>query len=360
VNADEKFMKIALGLARRGLGNVAPNPAVGCLIVKNDIIIGSGWTQPGGRPHAETEALAEAGCDAEGSTVYVTLEPCSHFGEAPPCAEALISAKVSKVVCAITDPDRRVSGRGFQMLREAGIKVAENILNEEAAFTNRGFFTTKTAGRPHVTHKIASTIDAKIATASGESKWITGDHARKYGHYLRATHDAILVGVNTIIADDPALDCRIGGLEEFSPRPVILDSQLRTPASARVFKSGTPLIFFDGERATRGQHSALTEAGAELISLNSTRDIPALCTELGKRGITRLLVEGGSQVIGSFLKANCVDEIAHFSAPKVIGSDGIAAIADLGLAELRKAPQFKLRNTRRLGADLLAWYTKAE
>jgi diaminohydroxyphosphoribosylaminopyrimidine deaminase/5-amino-6-(5-phosphoribosylamino)uracil reductase len=360
VNADEKFMKIALGLAKRGLGNVAPNPAVGCLVVKDDVIIASGWTQPGGRPHAETEALTEAGHDAEGSTVYVTLEPCSHFGQTPPCAGALITAKVSKVVCAITDPDRRVSGRGIQMLREAGIEVVENILQEEAAYTNSGFFTTKTEGRPYVTVKIASTIDAKIATASGESKWITGESARKYGHYMRATHDAILVGVNTIIADDPTLDCRIEGMEEFSPRPVILDSQLRTPTSARVFKRGSPLIFYDGERASGERHSMLTKAGAELICLTNTRDIPELCTELAKRGITRLLLEGGSQVIGSFLKANCVDEIAHFSAPKVIGIEGIAAIADLGLAELRKAPQFKLRNTRRLGADLLAWYTKAE
>jgi diaminohydroxyphosphoribosylaminopyrimidine deaminase/5-amino-6-(5-phosphoribosylamino)uracil reductase len=355
----EKYMKIALGLAKRGLGNVAPNPAVGCLIVMDDVIRGAGWTQPGGRPHAETEALAMAGDAARGATAYVTLEPCSHRGKTGPCAEALIKAGVKSVYCAVGDPDERVSGRGIELLEKAGITVQLGLLADTAKAVNNGFLKTKQKARPHITLKTAMSIDGKIATSSGESKWITGPEARMYGHMLRAKHDAILVGIGTVLADDPTLDCRVEGLEIQSPRIVVLDSDLRTPRDSNVLQQ-SPIIICSSLNASAEKIEILSSKGAQVCQLNDTRDLTSVCDTLVEQGITRLLVEGGGQVNAAFLEAGLVDEHMVFTAPKVIGAEGIPAIAGMGLAELGQAPHFNLQRKRQLGADLLACYLKAE
>src|SRR5580700_4659831 len=232
---DLGHMRTALGLARRGLGNTWPNPAVGCVIVKDGRVVGRGWTQKGGRPHAETEALARAGKGAKGATAYVSLEPCSHHGKTPPCAEALIAAGVSRVVAAVEDPDPRVSGRGIARLRAAGIAVEAGLCAAEAAELNAGFFCRVAQGRPLVTLKLAASLDGRIATPTGKSRWITGPAARERAHLLRAAHDAVLIGTGTALADDPQLTCRLPGLEARSPVRIVIDRTLRLPATLRLF-----------------------------------------------------------------------------------------------------------------------------
>ena len=359
----EKYMRLALALARRGLGTVAPNPAVGCLLVKDGQIVGRGWTQPGGRPHAETEALAMAGASARGAIAYVTLEPCSHHGQTPPCADALIKAGVARVVAAIDDKDPRVSGRGLARLREAGIEVVAGILKDEAAEINEGFFLSVTEKRPLFSAKSATSIDGRIAVSSGHSKWITGPEARHYGHMLRAQHDAILIGIGTLIADDPMLDCRTDGLQHRSPVPVILDSQLRTPITAKLVKQAQKnglLIICNEASVHSAKAEALQAAGVKLLAVADTRNLPEVAEALTKQGLTRVLIEGGGTVIGAFLKAGLCDRLHHFQAGKLLGGDGIAAIGPLGLAQVSEAPHLTLEQVRQVGADLLATYRKAE
>lgn len=353
---DEDWMRVALGLARRGLGNVAPNPAVGCIIVKDGVVVGRGWTQPGGRPHAETEALAMAGTGAAGATAFVSLEPCAHTGQTGPCAEALVAAGVARVVVGACDPDPRVAGRGISILEKAGVDVASGILETECETLNRGFLSRVSSGRPTFTLKSATSIDGKIALASGESKWITGPRARTFGHMLRARHDAILVGVGTILADDPALTCRIDGLQAFSPRPIILDSDLRTPVSAKVLQAGNAIIM------TRKGNDAASHraAGATVLELGESVSPSAVSAALADADINSVLIEGGARVSASFLAENLIDEIYHFSAGKLIGSDGLGAVGELGLASLDSAPHFMLKSFRRIGPDMLATYMKSE
>lgn len=355
-------MRSALALAARGLGNVAPNPAVGCLIVKDGLLVGRGWTQPGGRPHAETEALQQAGQKARGATAYVTLEPCAHQGKTPPCASALIEAGVARVVIAIGDSDKRVSGKGIKMLREAGIAVTEDILSDEASQLNAGFFLTIAEQRPLFSLKIATSIDGKIATSSGESKWITGSDARRFGHMLRAQHDAILVGSNTVVMDDPDLTCRIEGLAAASPMRVVLDGGLRTPADARLFRTAgqTPVVIVARtEMQNSGRHADLAKVGAECVFVKDTKDLRAVSEALVDRGVTRVLVEGGAQIHASFLRASLCDYLFHFTAAKLIGGDGLGAVGDIGLAELKDAPHLKLVHHKRVGEDFLATYRNA-
>ncbi|WP_262691526.1 bifunctional diaminohydroxyphosphoribosylaminopyrimidine deaminase/5-amino-6-(5-phosphoribosylamino)uracil reductase RibD [Kordiimonas aestuarii] len=358
---DEKHMKIALGLARRGLGMVAPNPAVGCVIVKDNLIVGQGFTQRGGRPHAETVALAQAGDRALGATAYVTLEPCSHTGHTGPCAQALITAGISRAVCATGDPDPRVSGRGFDMLRAAGIRVDVGAGQVEAARINAGFFLKVREGRPLFTLKMASSMDGRIALANGESKWITGPEARACGHLLRAQHDAILIGVGTALADDPALDCRLPGLEDRSPTRIVLDRRLRISADSTLVETARnipTLVLCQSADAQKQQR--LESAGVEVMQLNDLSDMMSVATALGERGLTRVLVEGGGQVHASFLKSGLADRVEHFTAPKLIGGDGKAMTADLGLASLGDALHLTCKSIRPLGADMLASYEKPE
>ena len=359
----KKWMKAALALAKRGLGSVAPNPSVGCLIVKDDILIGRGWTKPGGRPHAETCALEFAGEAAKGATAYVTLEPCSHIGETPPCAEALIAAGIKQAVVAIEDPDPRVSGRGIAALRNAGIPTTVGVMEAEAHKVNAGFFLKNIASRPLFTLKIAGSLDGKIATSSGESKWITAQKSRDYGHLVRAQHDAILVGINTVIADNPTLTCRIEGLECKSPVAVVLDSRLRIPLDCQLVRKAEerPLYIVCNEAAIESDTARkLTAAGACLLAVPDTRDINSIGKRLAKQGFTRVLVEGGGQVLASFVAARHCDSLLVFTAGKIIGADGLPSMGPLALAHLGDAPHLTLEGYRKLGPDLLATYSNAE
>ncbi|WP_417451711.1 bifunctional diaminohydroxyphosphoribosylaminopyrimidine deaminase/5-amino-6-(5-phosphoribosylamino)uracil reductase RibD [Kordiimonas sp.] len=358
---DQQYMKTALGLARRGLGIVAPNPAVGCVLVKDGVIVGRGFTRKGGRPHAETVALAQAGVRARGATAYVTLEPCSHTGQTGPCAEALIRTGVARVVCATGDPDPRVSGRGFDMLRTAGITVDVGVGQAEANRINAGFFLSKREGRPLFTLKMASSMDGRIALASGESKWITGPEARAYGHLLRAQHDAILVGIGTALADDPALDCRLSGLDERSPTRIVLDRSLRLGTDSKLVKTGASIpTLIVCETTDKAKKQRIEDAGPIVITLDNLGDMASVAKALGARGLTRVLVEGGGQVHASFLRAGLADRVEHFIAPRLIGGDGRPMTGNLGLASLGGAPHLTCTSIRRFGADILASYEKPE
>nr|WP_092617449.1 bifunctional diaminohydroxyphosphoribosylaminopyrimidine deaminase/5-amino-6-(5-phosphoribosylamino)uracil reductase RibD [Roseospirillum parvum] len=354
-------MVAALGLAARGLGRVAPNPAVGCVLVDPaGRVVGRGWTQPGGRPHAETEALARAGERARGATAYVTLEPCSHHGKTPPCADALIAAGVARVVVACADPDPRVCGRGLARLREAGIEVVEGLLAEEAWHLNRGFFLRLQAARPLVTLKLATSLDGRIALHDGTSQWITGPEARADGHRLRATHDAVLVGSGTALADDPALTCRLPGAAEPGPVRVVADGRLRLSRDSRLARTARegPTWVVTTPAADPAHRAHLEAAGVRLLEVapdGSGSPAPAaLLSALAGAGLTRVLVEGGGRLAAAFLIDDLVDDLMIYRAPRVLGGDARPAVAALGLAGaagLAAAPGFRLVARRRLGED---------
>jgi len=357
-------MRAALGLARRGLGRVWPNPAVGCILVKDGRVVGRGWTQPGGRPHAETEALARAGALAKGATAYVTLEPCSHHGKTPPCAEALVAAGISRAVIALNDPDSRVAGRGIARLEAADVELALGILEAEAAELNAGFLSLQSRGRPLVTWKTATTLDGKIATKEGESRWITGELARARAHLLRATHDAVAVGVGTAVADDPELTCRLAGLEAASPVRIVIDGRLRLPLTSRLVAgaSETPTWLITRSDAPEERCQVLRGAGVEVIAIEPGEgDRPGLdeaLAELGKRGITRLLIEGGSEIAAAFLRAGLVDRIAWFRAARVFGGDGLPTAAAFGVERIAEAPSFRRLAQIPCGDDSLEYYAR--
>ena len=352
-------MRAALALARRGLGAAWPNPAVGCVIADAGRVVGRGWTQPGGRPHAETEALRRAGAGARGAAAYVSLEPCSHWGRTPPCADALILAGVRRVVVAIEDPDPRVAGSGIARLRAAGIAVETGLCAEEAAEINAGFLTRQRLGRPLVTLKLATSLDGRIATRTGASQWITGRPARERGQALRADHDAIMVGTGTVLADDPQLTCRLPGLGHRSPIRVVLDRRLRIPLRARLIAGArqTPTWVLTLASADPARREAFLAAGASLIDADPDPagriDLAAALAALGRRGITRLLVEGGAHLAAALLRAGLVDRLAWFHAPLLIGADGTPAIAALGLDTLAGAPGFVPVSIEAVGDDML-------
>jgi diaminohydroxyphosphoribosylaminopyrimidine deaminase/5-amino-6-(5-phosphoribosylamino)uracil reductase len=357
-------MRAALALAARGLGRTWPNPAVGCVLVREGRVVGRGWTQPGGRPHAETEALGRAGEAARGATAYVSLEPCSHTGKTPPCADALIAAGIARVVAAVEDPDPRVSGRGLARLRDAGMAVATGLCTAEAAELNAGFFTRIKRGRPLVSLKLATSLDGRIATHSGDSRWITGEVARRRGHGLRATHDAIMVGTGTALADDPELTCRLPGLNERSPVRVVLDRQLRLPPGAKLWATARAVpTWVITVAADPVRRRALEGAGVEIIDVAAAPDgclsVSATLQALGARGITRLLVEGGSALSGSLLQQDLVDRLYWFRSASVIGGDGLAAAASLGIERLFDAKLFARIETEALGADMLETYRRS-
>ena len=360
---DLHFMETALNLARRGLGQTWPNPAVGCVIA-NDRIIARGWTQNGGRPHAETEALARAGGAAKGATAYVTLEPCAHQGKTGPCADALIAAGIARVVAPISDPDPRVAGQGFEKLRQAGVTVDIGLCAEQAAQLNAGFISRIIHNVPLVTVKIASTLDGRIATAGGESQWITGDAARAYGHLLRAEHDAILVGGTTAITDDPELTCRLPGLQQASPVRVIADGRMRLPLTSKLVQGARthPVWLLTRPDGDPVRKQAYRDAGVEVLEIapgaDGLLDNMKMLNALSERGVTRLLVEGGSALIASMLQANAVDRIAWFRAPKLIGGDGLAAIGPLGLNHLAQSPAYLRESIRHLGHDVVETYRR--
>jgi diaminohydroxyphosphoribosylaminopyrimidine deaminase/5-amino-6-(5-phosphoribosylamino)uracil reductase len=364
--ADEpaaQFMALALRLAARGLGRTWPNPAVGCVVVKGGRVVGRGWTQAGGRPHAETEALRRAGEDALGATAYVTLEPCAHYGHTPPCTMALIHAGVRKVVAATLCPDRRVDGRGIAQLRQAGVEVELGLLQAEAEALNAGFLLKERAQRPLVTLKLASSLDGRIATRTGASQWLTGEAARARGHWLRATHDAIMIGSGTALADDPTLTCRLPGLAVRSPVRIVLDGRLRLPATSRLAATAgaVPVWLLTRPGSPAGKRvAALRAQGVELIEAPAAPDRGLALAEvlacLAARGITRLLVEGGATLAAALLKARLVDRLAWFQAPLIVGGDGLAAVAPLGVEALAAAARFRREASETLAQDTLQSY----
>lgn len=361
--SDLAFMRAALSLASRGLGDVWPNPAVGCLLVRDGRIVGRGWTQPGGRPHAETEALARATARARGATAYVTLEPCAHHGLTGPCSTALIAAGVARAVIAVEDPDPRVHGQGIAALRAAGIDIATGILGDEAAELNRGFLLRVTEGRPLFTLKLATSLDGRIATRTGDSKWITGEEARRQAHLLRASHDAVLVGSGTALADDPALTCRLPGMAGRSPVRLVADARLRLPPTGQLARTAgaLPTWVLTAAAADPARREALQAAGIGIIEVATSDDGSldpwAMAQALAGRGLTRVMIEGGGRLAAAFLRAGLIDRVCWFTAPKIIGGDGMAAVGDLGLDAVADAPVFRHPWHRGLGGDISGAYS---
>jgi diaminohydroxyphosphoribosylaminopyrimidine deaminase/5-amino-6-(5-phosphoribosylamino)uracil reductase len=346
-------MAVALQLGQRGLGQVWPNPAVGCVIVKNNRVVGRGRTMVGGRPHAEAEALAQAGTLANGATVYVTLEPCAHQGKTPPCAQALIDAKVARVVIATGDPDPRVDGGGIAMLRAAGISVTTDVLRDAANSAHAGFFQRIKHQRPFLTLKVAITLDGRIATKTGESQWITGPAARLVVHGMRAKHDAVMVGAGTVRADDPQLTVRGFGARR-QPVRVVVSRDLNLPVTAQMFQTtqDAPVWVCHGP-ADASQFQAL---GVESLACNVNEgrvDLESVLNALAEQGLTRVFCEGGGALAASLLAEGLVNRLEVFQAGKVIGGDGVAAVAAMGVARLSDAPNFQLVATRRIGGDVL-------
>ncbi len=356
-------MRAALGLARRALGATWPNPAVGCILYdpNTNRVLARGWTAPTGRPHAEAEALSAArrrGIEVRGATAYVTFEPCSHHGQTPPCADALIEAGIARAVVACLDPDPRVCGQGIEKLTAAGIEVTTGVLEAEAEHLNGGFIARITGARPLVTWKTATGLDGRTALASGESQWITGPDARRMAHLLRAQHDAIAIGAATARIDDPALTCRIPGLAARTPVRVVFDAGARLPMSSQLVATarGHPVWLIASEAADQAAAGRLTEAGIEVLRVpahGNAIDVREALALLAERGITRLLLEGGGALAASFLRAELIDEIAWFRAGTVMGGDARPAAQDLALAALADAPRFLHLHTRSLGPDVL-------
>jgi diaminohydroxyphosphoribosylaminopyrimidine deaminase/5-amino-6-(5-phosphoribosylamino)uracil reductase len=361
---DVAAMQAALGLARRGLGRTWPNPAVGCVIRRDGVILGRGWTQPGGRPHAEQVALAQArdrwGAEAlRGAEAFVTLEPCAHQGKTPPCADALAEAGLARVVAPFADPDPRVNGRGFARLRDAGARIDVGLLEAEARAVNAGFLSRLSLGRPFLTLKMAATLDGRIATEQGESRWITGPQARARVHLMRAQSDAVIIGAATATTDDPMLDVRLDGLTHRSPVRIVADGRLTLDPASRLVRSAAvrPLWILHGMAADPTRAAALTAAGADLIAVGGGQDAGLNLAEalqvLGTRGLTRLLCEGGGRLAASILRARLADEVCWFTAGAAIGVEGAPSIAAMNLVRLADAPRLRLVETELLGNDVL-------
>jgi diaminohydroxyphosphoribosylaminopyrimidine deaminase/5-amino-6-(5-phosphoribosylamino)uracil reductase len=362
--ADRRFMQLALALGRRGLGRASPNPAVGAIVVRDGVIVGRGWTQPGGRPHAEPEALKRAGDAARGATLYVTLEPCSHFGKSPPCADAIIAAGIARVVASIGDPNPEVAGQGFAKLRAAGIAVDVGLGATEATHDHAGHIRRIRDRRPHVILKLAVSSDDKIAAAGGKTVAITGEASKTRVHLLRAQSDAILVGIGTVLADDPLLTCRLPGMEARSPVRVVLDRALRILGSSLLMQSArqTPLWLMTSETSEAAAAARLGAAGAQVIRVRATAnslDLPSVLHALSERGITRLMVEGGARVASSFVAAGLVDEIWLLRGPAIVGADGVSALDAMPLSAITRSPAFKVRASETLGNDYLTIYERA-
>jgi diaminohydroxyphosphoribosylaminopyrimidine deaminase/5-amino-6-(5-phosphoribosylamino)uracil reductase len=365
--ADQRFMQLALALGRRGQGRTWPNPAVGAVVVRDGVIVGRGWTQPGGRPHAEPVALAQAGEAARGATLYVTLEPCSHVGKSPPCADAIIAAGIARVVSAIEDPNPEVAGQGHARLRAAGISVDIGLGAQEAAYDHAGHFRRIRDKRPHVILKLAVSADDKIGAAGRQPVAVTGEATRARVHLLRAQCDAVLVGIGTVQADDPVLTCRLPGMEARSPVRVVLDRALRISGTSRLVHSAraTPLWVMTSNLSEAPAAMKLGAAGAQVLRVPTTSspppglDLMGVLHALAGKGITRLLVEGGARVAASFVAADLVDEIWLLRGPDTIGADGVAALDALPLSAISGSPAFKVRASDTMQNDTLTIYERA-
>ena len=360
---DARWMAAALALGARGLGRVWPNPAVGCVIVRDGRVVGRGRTADGGRPHAEAVALAQAGAAARGATAYVTLEPCAHHGRTPPCADALATAGVARVVVAAGDPDPRVAGRGIARLRDAGVHVTEGVLRAVAEADQAGFLSQLRRGRPMLTLKLAATLDGRIATASGESRWITGAPARRHVHAQRARHDAVMVGGGTARADDPALTVR--GLGPV-PQPVrlVLSRRLDLPMGGRLATTAreVPVWALHGPDAPAAARDALAARGVRLLDCpvapGGQLDLDVALQVLGEAGLTRVYCEGGAAVAATLLASELVDRLDLYTAGRAIGAEGVPALGAMGVEALAQAPGLVLRDHRRLGDDVLTRWSR--
>jgi diaminohydroxyphosphoribosylaminopyrimidine deaminase/5-amino-6-(5-phosphoribosylamino)uracil reductase len=363
---DAGFMRAALGLARRGLGRTWPNPTVGCILVQGGVVVGRGRTGAGGRPHAETVALAEAGERARGATAYVTLEPCAHTGATPPCAEALAAAGVARAVVAIEDPDPRVNGAGVEALRAAGVAVEVGCLAPEAVAVNRGFLSRQATGRPMLTLKLAASLDGRIATGTGESRWITGPRARAEVHLMRAQTDAVLLGAGTVRSDDPRLNVRDLGMDDRFPVRVLVSGALSLPREGNIGRTAAevPTWICHDPEADPDRRAAWEELGAELIEIpwqaDGQLDLSAMMQRLGDRGLTRVLCEGGGRLAAALVEEDLVDEVVCYTAGLVLGAEAIPAVGGLEVAALQLAPRFRLVDATPVGPDLRSrWRRRA-
>jgi diaminohydroxyphosphoribosylaminopyrimidine deaminase / 5-amino-6-(5-phosphoribosylamino)uracil reductase len=361
-DSDTRFMSLALTLGRRGLGNAWPNPAVGAVAVKDGIVVGRGWTQPGGRPHAEVEALGRAGAAARGATLYATLEPCSHHGRTPPCVDAIMAAGIARVVSALEDPNPKIAGQGHARLRANGVAVESGVCADEARRAHAGHIRRVRDGRPHVTLKLAVSADDKAGLVGRKPAAITGKAARERVQRLRAMNDAIITGIGTVLADDPQLNVRLPGMSERSPVRVVLDSHLRLPPHSRLADSATRTLdwVFVDQAASLQHESELTGAGVEVLRVpgaNGRLDLSAVLRGLAGRGITRVMVEAGPILSAAFLAADLVDEAALFRSPTTIG-EGIDALEGMPLSGLTLSPKLRLVGSEQVGADTLQMFER--
>jgi diaminohydroxyphosphoribosylaminopyrimidine deaminase/5-amino-6-(5-phosphoribosylamino)uracil reductase len=351
--ADNEYMARALRLARRGLYTAHPNPRVGCVLVKNDTVIGEGWHRKTGAAHAEVNALADVGGDATGATAYVTLEPCSHHGKTPPCYTALIEAGVTEVVVAMIDPHPKVSGSGIAALEQAGINVRSGLMSADAAKLNEGFCSRVIRARPFVRLKVAASLDGCTAMANGESQWITGEEARADVQRIRASSGAVMVGIGTVLADDPSLTVRDGKIEndDLQPLRVVVDSQLRMPPTARMLELPGETVIFCRDDTAR---TALERAGAKVRVIGGSGekvDLAAVLGELAGLRINDLLVEAGQTLAGSLLMAGLVDELVIYQAPHIMGSETRGMFATPDWQELQQKLALKVIDVRQVGVD---------
>jgi diaminohydroxyphosphoribosylaminopyrimidine deaminase/5-amino-6-(5-phosphoribosylamino)uracil reductase len=364
---DARFMALALALGRRGLGRTWPNPAVGAVVVRDDgagpLIVGRGWTQPGGRPHAETEALRRAGDAARGATRYVTLEPCSHHGKTPPCADAIIAAGIVRVVSALADPNPQVAGAGHWRLADAGVTVEVGVGADEARLAHAGHIRRVRDGRPHVTLKLAVSADGKAGLAGRRPAAITGEAAHARVHLMRAMNDAVLTGIGTVLSDDPLLTCRLPGMAERSPVRVVLDSGLRIPLDSRLVASvrDAPLLVLAGEAAPASREQALASHGVEVLRVRARDgriDLTEALKRLAERGITRLMVEAGPILAAAFVQADLIDEAALFRSGKTIGAAGIDALEGLPLEALTRSDRLPPVGMENVSEDSIEFFRR--
>lgn len=350
--ADRQFMARALELAERGLYTTSPNPRVGCVIVKAGAVLGTGWHEAAGKPHAEVHALQEAGAAARGATLYVTLEPCSHHGRTPPCADAVIAARIGRVVAAMQDPNSLVAGKGVTQLRAAGIAVSVGLMQEEAGELNIGFVSRMARGRPWVRMKVAATLDGRTALANGASQWITGEAARRDGHHFRARACAVLTGIGTVKQDDPQLNVRLVDTKR-QPLRVLIDSRLEVSPAARLFEGGNALVV--AAREDGAKIAALRARGAEVIVIPNAAgktDLPQVLAELARRGINELHVEAGTRLNGSLLREGCVDELLVYLAPSLVGDTGQGMFGLPEFTDLSQMISLSIRDVSRVGEDI--------
>ena len=366
---DRRMMAAALRLGRRNLGHTGTNPAVGCVVVRTDgdtpVVVGRGWTAESGRPHAEKIALKEAGAKARGATAYVTLEPCAHEGRAKPCSKALIDAGVARVVTAISDPDPRTNGEGHAALTEAGVALTTGVLAVEAERAHSAHFDRITFHHPHVTLKLAVSADGMIGRRTGERMIITGLPAFEAVQAMRTHHDTVMIGIGTVLIDNPSLTVRLPGLAKRSPARVILDATARMPLDSVLVQSAsqTPLIAVVGPEAEEARKADLAKAGASIIEVGEGEgglDLNELLDELSERGFTRVFAEGGAEVAASLISGDLVDEVLIFRAPVVVGADGVRALAGLALSAIERSPRYRLIDTVAVGEDTMRHYVRTD